>query len=579
MRKIIAFSLFLILLIGGTSTYAHTDSNLPDIGEAEDIPVFPIIVGETSVMDMTGEIRRYSGQFENDDDEILVEFVDLNAGDTIYAYAAGVGTVDTYLYVLNASQTDVFIEDNDSGGGLNAALSYEVQESGTYLIGLISRDGTGEFQLFAGVNTPDIINVQNQAPEGNLAVDFEPFDCSEAEFGDRPTLSGRDQIHEEEDFVVHFTRTGRDRATEEWIDELVIALELSLDTQLNTLGWALPPSDCGEGGDTRLDVYVLDIDYAQGVASPENMVGDNENTEIIEYYAAYSYLLIENDLDFIEDRELAFNEMRTTAAHEVHHNIQFGYDMNDRFFGFYEAGATWIETLVYPEISNAGASVSPVFNTPDACIGSFEGRGSNDARVYGEWILIDSFTRDLGIESYQFIWEYMAANEGLEGFYRALDELGTTPQEVTLRMAVRNLLQDYTLGEYFEDTVRVEATINGTGLISPRRNGVQQLSVDYVRIREQGLYQLELLDGESLELYVVGIDGDTATLYDLGTSGSVDTTGYDYAYAIVFNPAQHSTTDVCAYTDWMLQISTGDEANLAASTGELWDASGFELAK
>lgn len=580
-KKMIVFIMFLMLLMSVPAIYADNVFNQAEIGEAEEPPIFPIIAGETSIVDVTGEIRRYSGQFEDDDEEILVEFIDLSVGDTIYAYAAGLGRVDTYMYVFNESLSDVYVEDNNSGGGYNAALSFEVEEAGTYVIGLITRENAGEFQLVVGVNTPEIINVQNHVPDGDLAVDFEPFDCDSATHSDRPVLSGRDRIHEGDNFVIHYTQTGRDSATEEWIEELAIALQLSLDTQLNTLGWALPPSDCGEGGDTRLDVYVLDIDFAVGVASPENIVGDNPNTDRVEYYAAYSYLLIENDIDFQENRALALDTMRTTAAHEVHHNIQFGYDVNDRFLGFYEAGATWIETLVYPDSSGAGADVSPVFERPDVCIGTFEGRASGDSRIYGEWILIDSFTRDLGIESYQFIWEFLAENEGLEGFYRALDALGTSSQEVILRMAVRNLLLDYASSAYFEDTVRIENTISDTGLVSPSRNGVQQLGVDYLRIRAEGLYQFELLDSENLNLYFVGVNDttDSAELYELGTSGTVDTTAYSHAYLMIINQTQHSFSDACVYTDWLLQVSIGDVANLTESTGEVWGARGFVLAK
>lgn len=581
-KQFILFITLILMLCFVIPVLAIDRNDDSRIGEADDSPVSnPIVVGERSTIDVIGEIRRFTGRFDSDDDEMLLEIINVEAGDIIYAYAAGIGRVDTYMYLLNDAQTDVFVEDNDSGGGYNAALSYRVEEAGNYIIGLITRNRPGRFQVVVGINTPEIINVIDQASSQDIVVDLEPFDCDDAEFTERPDLSGRERTHEEEDFIIHYTRTGSDATSEEWIEELTIALQLSLDTQLNELGWALPPADCGEGGDTRLDIYVMDIDFALGVASPENLVGDNPNTEVEEYYASYSYLMIENDIDFLEDEELALNQMRTTAAHEVHHNIQFGYDVNDRFFGFYEAGATWIETLVYPELTTAGADVTPVFNTPDACIGSFEGRGAGDFRIYGEWVMIDSFTRDLGIESYQFVWEYMAANEGLEGFYRALEELETTPQEVISRMAVRNLLRDYALGDFFETTVRIEATIEETGLISPRRNGVQQLSVDYVRVAEPGIYHLDLLEGQRLNMYLVGIDTDAerAEVYDIGNNGTVDTTQYDYAYIIVMNPDQHSYSDVCIYTDWLMQVKVGDEADIVEPTGEIWDASKFVVAE
>ncbi|MEO0594653.1 MAG: hypothetical protein AAF126_00935 [Chloroflexota bacterium] len=543
-----------------------------------------IIIGETTIVDTVGEIRSFNGTFVDDDDEILIEVVDVSAGDTIYAYAAGIGLVDTYMYILDSEMVEVFVEDNNGGGGFNAALSYEAEEDGTYIVGIITRGSPGQFNAFVGINTPEILDVRDVVPSGDIVVDFEPFDCDLAELSDRPEISGRETTREEPTFVVHYALSGRDATTEEWVDELVIALQRSLDTQLNELGWALPPADCGEGGDTRLDVYVMDIEefFANGIATPENLVGDNPNTPVEEYYAAYSFLRIDNDLSYIEDREEAFNQMRTTAAHEVHHNIQFGYDVNDRFFGFYEAGATWIETLVYPELVDAGADISTLFSTPDACVGSFAGFGSGDFRIYSEWVLIDSFTRDLGVESYQFIWEYMAANEGLEGFYRALEELGTTPATVVERMAIRNLIMDYDLAKSFDSTVRIESIIDGTGLVTSERNGVQQLSVDYLLVEEPDVYTFDLVNGaDTLELYAIGIDYDdfSARVYELGAGGTIDTKIHDVVYLMVLNPQQHADSSLCEYTDWMIQVSDGTGETLAQPTDEIWNAINFVYAE
>ncbi|MEO1290259.1 MAG: hypothetical protein AAFV93_21110 [Chloroflexota bacterium] len=507
-----------------------------------------------------------------------MEFVNLRAGDTIYAYAAGIGRVDTYMYVLNDSFTDVFVEDNNSGGGYNAALSYQVEADGTYLVGLITREQIGRFQLLVGVNTPDIISVIDRVTIDDLAANLEPFSCADVIYEDRPVLSGDVLRYEANDFVIHYTDSGRDAATNEWITELAIATQRSLDIQLNVLGWALPPADCGEGGDTRLDIYVTDIDFALGIARPENLVGDNPNTDVVEFYAAYSYLVIENDLDYQTDRTQAFNDMRTTAAHEVHHNIQFGYDVNDRFFGFYEAGASWIETLVYPELTTAAADVRSVFSRPDRCIGAFRGRQAGDQRIYGEWVMIDSFTRDLGLESYQFIWEYMSENEGLEGFYRALDELGTTPQEVVAHMAVRNLLRDYALGGYFSTTVHIEGEVSDFGSITPQRNGIQQLSADYIYIDNPDIYNIRVDENDPFELYVVGINttDEIAQVHELGTGGTVDTTLYDEAYIIIINTEQHSDSSNCEYASWRITVSDGDMRDTIPATDEIWNAQFFE---
>ncbi len=539
----------------------------------------PAQVSSSFVLSERGTVAEFSGEFADPQEEILVDIQGVQAGDVIYVYASGVGEVDTYIYLQSADMREVFAEDDDSGGGFNSALSFEIPEDGDYSLGLITISSAGAYRLFIGINTPEVLDASQRADAERLPEGFDEFDCSSidtaAAEAERPALSGPERFYEGDTFRVHYTLGGRDATTEEYIAVLAEALQRSLDIQFNDLGWALPPADCGEGGDNRLDIYVLDLADvgALGIASPEILVGDNPNTPVREFYAAYSYLMIENDMDGTQGDP--FDRVRETAAHEVHHNIQFGYDTNDTFFGFYEAGASWVETLVYPTIADVSFTAAEVFERPDVCIGYMEGGMRFDLRIYGEWLLIDSFARDLGLESYQFIWEYMAANEGLNGFYRGLSELGTSPQEIIERMAVRNLLWDYALAKRFDTTVRLEGSISGPGLISPERNGVQQLSVDYVEITEAGQYTFELLGDETLVLFVVGIEGDRARLYDLGRSGTVDTTQYDHAYAFVLNTAQHSDIDECEAADWTLRVFDGVEDSPSSPDDEIWNASEF----
>jgi hypothetical protein len=538
------------------------------------------------LMDVVGEIREFVGSFENRDELIIVRLPDMDAGDTIYVYAAGTGTVNTYIYVMDARQRRIFAEDDNGGGGTNSALSYEFTDSGDYTLGLRSIGSLGNYQLRLGINTPDLLDILEQPL--SAPADLEPFDCADANLGDRPNISGRERQFEADSFVIHYSLTGVDETDEEWVEVLAEAIEFSLDVQLNDLGWALPPADCGEGGDGRLDVYVVDMSNspAIGIASPENVVGDNPNTEAIETYAAYSYLLIENDLEYINSRREAYNLLRTVAAHEIHHNIQFGYDVNDRFFSFYEAGATWIESLVYPELSEGlGEDARPVFENPDLCYSSYTNRETNDWRIYGEWLTIDSFTRDLGMESYQFIWEKMAVDEGLPAFYTALEELGTSPEEVVLRTAVRNLLWDYEVAEYFDNSLKVdiETTASSIGFVSPEvgGDGVEELGVDYIHLTEMETYTINLEDGDGLELYAVGVDrrADTARLYELGQGGTVDFSDYNTAYIIVLNTNRHTSTSNCHETDWIIQLLDGEGEELVQPTDEIWNAEHFIVAR
>ena len=309
-----------------------------------------------------------------------------------------------------------------------------------------------------------------------------------------------------------------------------------------------------------------------GVAIPEGVVGDNPATERQEFFATYSYLLVDNDMDFVSGG-LALDLMAATVAHEIHHNIQFGYDFNDDFIGFYEAGAVWIETLVYPTTNTVYEYVEEVFERPDFCIGRTDG-----TREYGEWLMVDSFTRDLGVESYQFIWEFIGTRQGLPGFYDALRELGTTPQEVIKNMAIRNLLLDYALAKRFTTTVYVETRISRTGFVSPERNGVQELGVDYVSMRADRRLTLDITDSdEALTMYVVGIDSETETarVFDIGRRGTIDTGEFDHSYLIILNTREHENSDDCEYSDWTVQVTDGANDPLSVPEDRIWDASQF----
>lgn len=562
--------------ISGRGTYRlvvgiNDPTVLPDLSGRRDeaLTAADTFVGERNA------VHTFGGAFEYEGDEVRVLLPDLQRRDVIYVYAAGLGFVDTYITIVDATDDSVLAVDDDSGGGFNAALSYEVRAAGDYTVILKSLYQAGNYELVVGVNTPEVLERVSQ-PTSTTSEHAPAFDCDNIEFGDRPVLAGIERTREGEAFVIHYTLSGIDATTLEYVDVMAEAIERSLDIQFNDLGWERPPADCGEGGDSRLDVYVMDFtdSSAIGQAIQESVVGDNPNTEREEFFAAYSYLAVENDMDFMPGGQ-ALDLMRATVAHEVHHNIQFGYDVNDSFHGFYEAGAVWIETLVYPTLTNAYEYVDDIFNRPDVCVGRT--RGPSDVREYGEWVMVDSFVRDLGAQSYQFVWEYMAASQGLTGFYEALEELGTTPQEVVKRMAIRNLILDYALAKRFETTVRVEATMNGTGFVSPQRTGVQELSVDYIALAERSRYTFEVVGDEALTLFVVGIDDttQTATSYSIGRRGTVDTSQYDYAYVIVLNTTQHTNPISCAYIGWSIQVFDGENDPLSSPDADVWDASQF----
>lgn len=521
------------------------------------------------------ETREFGGQMGSGYAGVAIFVTDVKAGDTLYVIAEGLNGVDPYVRLFSPDFQYVLAEDDDSGGGTTAAFSFTVEDAGEYLLYAESTTETsGGYRIVVGTNDPSILT--DVASQTIAAIQEAGFDCSKAELNERPQLSGTVKKIEATNSIIYYTSQGADATTDEYAAAASEAIENSLGVQFGTLGWRKPPNDCGLGGDDRLDVYIQDISYtgAIGFAKPENMVADNPNTPERELYSAFSHLVLDNDMEFLADMTeitvSAIDLMRVTAAHEVHHNIQFGYDTNESYYGIYESGAVWIETLVYPEITDA-FQYEDVFLYPDLCIGSRD----YDAylRVYGEWVMVDSFVRDNGPTSYQQLWEYLSTRNDMEGFFDGLEQIGTTVETVVQRMAIRNLLLDYANGDKFFITVSVSGFIRGAGSIDSGERGTQQQSVDYLRI-VSGVWEINVSSGSNISLTVVGVNKATgsATSYSLGTRGTVDTTKFDAAYVIVQNTTRYRNTDECYYANWTLAVNDATGQISTPPDSDVWSA-------
>jgi hypothetical protein len=514
------------------------------------------------------ETREFRGMLSDGYDMVFIRVRDVPAGATLYLFAEGYNGVDAYMRVFSADLTTMLAADDDSGGQRRAAIAYTTDGRGDLFVNVYAANGAaGGYRVVVGVNDPQVHSALNIALTQQAA-------CTPDPSAQRPQLSGPLKQIGSERVLIHYTLNGADATTDYYAAQMLEALELSLDVQFEQLGWRQPPSDCGVGGDNRLDVYIRDIEFsAVGYAYPETIVGDNPNTPEREFFAASSYLVIDNDMSFVKPEE-ALTLMKTTAVHEVHHNIQFGYDTSESYFGFYESGATWIETLVTPDETDA-YEYDAVFAHPDLCIGSEA--DENGTRIYAEWVMIDSIARDLGLLAYQRLWEFLALEEGLNAFYLGLGRLGAAPETIIRRMAIRNLLLDYAHAQRFERRVAIEATADALGAIIPMEDGVQQQSVDYISVKVGGVLRFERVGGANLRLTLVGIDSatQTATSYNLGGDGVVDTRPYDSVYLIVQNTTRHSRVEDCYFTDWGVIISDGSGLPLTPADADVWNASNY----
>lgn len=541
-----------------------------DTGEA-DVPPPPTVAG-----DLVQGVQRFEGAVTGSDG-VYYDLFDLRAGQTVYFYAHGIDGFDTYLSFGDIDFEEVFASNDDGGNDTDAALSYVIREDGDYSVWVVGyEDGSiGDYELTIGVDAPEALTGEAEPTGDTVAVLYGPdlnvTDCSVLET--RPELSGPEEIRETQNFIIHFTLSGSDGTSIGLVSEMMKALEGTWEYYINREGWPPPPRDCGEGGDDRFDVYVMEILDAEevlGYVQPEALVGDNPFSEEIEEWASYSYLVLDNDFNGVGGDPFAL--MRTTVSHEFMHNLQFGYDINEPFDAIYESTATWMETQVFPEDEDATTYVGDYFALPELCIGSTD----DSLRQYGEWLLIDSLVQDFGPQIIREMWQQFAVEEDMDAFYNYLAKLGTTPQEAIERLAVRNLLRRYDLADKFDADLFIEGVILQPGVVQPAGDGVQELGVNYLRIAAPGRYDLAL-NQPDISMIVVGITQDgQAEVYHLGNQGIVDTTAYQYAYIILLNTRQHTNAHSCTYLDWELTV-TPSEAVAVVSTGEAWDASNFRL--
>lgn len=538
----------------------------------------------------SGAVQEVTGTVSSEISIVYYDLFGLTAGQTVHIYV-GSTAIDPYVAIGDIDFSEVLAADDDGGDGTNSALAYEIPTDGDYSIAVADccdDTASGEFRLVVGIDVPAVLD-DAATPTGDdfvvlygvdasgaeaLAELTTPTDCST--LAERPTLSGDVQTRETANFIIHYTSQGADGATENFVDEVEQIVEEALDIQVNQLGWPLPPSDCGEGGDARFDIYLMETlgdSGTLGYATPEGTIVDNPNSDIEELYAVYSYLVIDNNFAGLP---MPRPMMRATVAHEFNHNIQFGYDFGDASGWYYEATAVWMETQVFPDSQDATPYNYALFQSADMCVGSTPEDEALGLRIYAEWLLIDSIAQDHGADSIKRLWEFVALEEGMPVFYSFLDELGVTAVDTIERMAVRNLIYGYDLGAEFTDRVRVERVVNGAGDVTPRQNGVQELGVDYVWLRSQGVYTISV-NQPNLNLLVVGVDQprDQATVYELGQSGTVDTSPYSHTYILVVNTDEHSSETDCTYTDWQLSITDGTGAELSPAWDEIFEAPNF----
>ena len=498
----------------------------------------------------------FTGTIRTDEDEEEYP-LQLQAGDNIIAALYETDNrMDTLLYVLDPNGMEI-LRNDDRGDydTLDSQIAFTAQVDGEYTLVVTNYPGApGDYRLEVYFATSEEVALAEQAL--------------------RVVLSGPVLTLDTENFRIHYTLEGADATTLDFVQQVAQALEEVYDIQINQLGWAAPPSDITQGGDGRIDVYIVNLSGALGYQSTSSAPGDNPNTEVIEEQATAGYFVLDNDYSESED---PIQIMRATAAHEFHHVIQSGYDDSEYgdFSWFYESTSSWMETVTFPSEEDATGYVQDVFLYPEVCFG---GQGEADVSglgIYGTWLFFEFMQTNLGPDAPFELWNNMIPFDGWDVLEATLSNYGENITSFIAQYHINNLVRDYLFVSDFDDqTVWLEEVITDTGSWTFSGEGIQELAANYFEFSPaDGVYDVNLDSRASLEMYAIGITGDVGEVFTLGSGGTIDTSGYDITYIMVFNPDYDDDLNECRYIDYDIDVSVGNGTPLTPITTV--DASNF----
>jgi hypothetical protein len=397
---------------------------------------------------------------------------------------------------------------------------------------------------------------------------------------DRPILVD-EQTFGDEHFFIHYTLSGKDAVAPtdsningipDYIEQVLAALNTAYHIEVVQLGWTPPPGDLGEGGDSRLDVYIQEL-MDGGVAGYTNddggYLGDNPATPEEERRATYSYIGLDNDFAELPQNpgasETPLALMQATVAHELNHAIQAGYDAFDPQSWLYEATSSWMEDEVFDDSNDTILYVQDVFSAPDQCRVAEKG-------WYGSWLFLRLMSERYGHDVVRSIWEQSRRLDGFDAIDAALAPYGSSLQIESRDFAVANLLRAYEEGANYP-TIDLEGVAE-PGVFVPQ-TGIQSLGADTIQVRGSGTVAISLNASEDvLSMRAVGVQGGQADVID-AANGSliVNLDNYQGVYIVVHNDERTDLQESCSYTSYSLEIVS---LNLPPTTVvAVWPAQNF----
>ena len=217
------------------------------------------------------------------------------------------------------------------------------------------------------------------------------------------TLSGK--------FRIHYNKTGSNAPAYD-LNLLAKAADSSYNYEVNILGYPPPPSDSGDGGDDRYDIYIQNQgdNGNYGYTTSERYITANTFT---------SFMVIDNAFAGNNFYTNGIDAARVTVAHEFHHGIQFGnyiYRSSDTFYN--ELTSTSMEHFVFGSIHDYYQYLPLYFSYTQRTF------SQNDGYNLAIWNIF--LGNHLGMDVIKRSWELMPTERALKAIADAIQEAHST---------------------------------------------------------------------------------------------------------------------------------------------------------
>jgi MYXO-CTERM domain-containing protein len=330
------------------------------------------------------------------------------------------------------------------------------------------------------------------------------------------------------EFVVHFTRAGRNRVpaadrndsgVPDFVEDVARVYE-EVGATYRAWGFRAPPRDttvASNGGDDRFDVYLLDF-ARQADGAFRQDVCTTANPEI-----CIGYMVQENDFAGYGYPSLT-EATRILGSHEFFHAVQSGYDTGQEV-NLSEGSAVWATEQYDPQSDDFEGFIGSYLARPDRSLDSAPS-GPVPASAYGSAIFFQFLTERYDAAIVRKLWEHL---ENRRGFDSEPDNKANPTWLVQLDALLRAEYQS-TFARAFEEFATWNLYLGPTAADSAQSydNGVRYPAVMMTQVAAP--YRVSPMrvfyaSTQYLRLPVDGRASMTATLFDDPTIAGDDTEG------------------------------------------------------